>query len=265
MVYRKFCRRVQLRMSLSTRRMRKARSALSPPAPAMASSMMEISTTKASNRLKRSLPYSVTPRPATLSTISTMKAMVRNRLAPARPPAYQPGMPSYSMDSTTVLAPISATNSGWNHHASMMPLQMLFSPMLGPLLPSRSSRLICPGDTPLASSSSLSSSSVYSPRAWRLARASSSFCSCSWSSFSSSSTLRSLASVFSSSYTSVITASARLSRKNPPMNTSRMKYTTDQPVTASMHMYMMGVHPSSVMHWKMVSQAYAMLSKLVMP
>jgi hypothetical protein len=44
-----------------------------------------------------------------------------------------------------------------------------------------------------------------------------------------------------------------------------MKYTTDQPVTASMHMYMMGVQPSRVMHWKMVSQAYQMLSKCVMP
>ena len=32
-----------------------------------------------------------------------------------------------------------------------------------------------------------------------------------------------------------------------------------------MVMYMMGVHPSRVMHWKIASQAYPMLSKWVMP
>ena len=32
-----------------------------------------------------------------------------------------------------------------------------------------------------------------------------------------------------------------------------------------MAMYMMGVHPSNVTHWKMVSHEYSMLSKLVMP
>ena len=57
-----------------------------------------------------------------------------------------------------------------------------------------------------------------------------------------------LASALSSSYTSVITASARLRRKNPPKNTSNRKYATLHPVTASMAMYMMGVHPSRVMH-----------------
>ena len=35
----------------------------------------------------------------------------------------------------------------------------------------------------------------------------------------------------------------------------------DQPVTASMVMYIKGVHPSSVIHWKIVSHACAMLSK----
>ena len=69
------------------------------------------------------------------------------------------------------------------------------------------------------------------------------------------------ASALSSSYTSVMTASARLRRKKPPVNTSSTKYSTDQPVTASIAAYMIGVHPSSVMHWKIVSQACAMSSK----
>ena len=89
---------------------------------------------------------------------------------------------------------------------------------------------------------------MYSPRSCRFCLASCSRLSCASSSSISASAAWSFASVFSSSYTSVITASARLSRKKPPVKTSRRKYTTVHPVRASMVMYMRGVHPSSVMH-----------------
>ena len=65
--------------------MRNARNAERPPEPAAASSMMEMSTTAASKRLKLSFPYSVAPMPTTLRTNSRMNEMVRIKLHVSSP------------------------------------------------------------------------------------------------------------------------------------------------------------------------------------
>ena len=127
-------------------------------------------------------------------------------------------MPLYSMDKSNVFTMISIVKNGPNSGLSMMDLQIFFSPARRPASSAAKSILASP-----PASSSLFSSSVISPSSWRFALASCSFFSCAASFSISSDASCSLASVFSSSYTSVITASARLSRKNPPVNTSSTK------------------------------------------
>ena len=128
-------------------------------------------------------------------------------------------MPLYSMDKSNVFTMISIVKNGPNSGLSMMDLQIFFSPT--PAAPPSSAAKSIFASPP--ASSSLFSSSVISPSSWRFALASCSFFSCAASFSISSDASCSLASVFSSSYTSVITASARLSRKNPPVNTSSTK------------------------------------------
>mmetsp|Transcript_6084 Transcript_6084/g.27299 ORF Transcript_6084/g.27299 Transcript_6084/m.27299 type:complete len:272 (+) Transcript_6084:694-1509(+) len=61
------------------------------------------------------------------------------------------------------------------------------------------------------------------------------------------------------------TASARFTAKNDPKTMSTTKYGHVHVDVVSMTMYMMLVQPSMEMHWKMVSHAHAMLSKLLNP
>ena len=61
------------------------------------------------------------------------------------------------------------------------------------------------------------------------------------------------------------TARARFTAKNDPNTIMNTKYTQLQTVKASMVWYMMSVHPSREMHWKIVSHACMMLSNAVIP
>ena len=61
------------------------------------------------------------------------------------------------------------------------------------------------------------------------------------------------------------TASAKFTAKNDPKTMRTTKYGHVHVVTVSMTMYMMLVQPSMLMHWKIVSHAHAMLSKLLYP